>query len=222
MKQTPNVSAHDKWTALILTGFLIAYFGAATVFQIRSGGIVWDEGSPLDIMHGSILWAASSMALLIAVLRLAKPRLAVLWLLGAAAIGVVALDELFMLHEHSVKITGDDDHPKMALIASAGFGIWFLNRVERLRGIVLGLLIAGFLAHISYLVMDMGDGDYFQVPLPNHVHRTFEEYFEMLASSLYFSAFFFHASSLVKEAQSAAAAHPSAAYAEDERAAIAA
>jgi len=139
MKQTPNLSGHDRWTALILAGFLIAYFGAATVFQIRSEESFWAEGSPLDVMHGCMLWAASSMALMVAVLRLSKPGLAILWLLGSAAIGVVALDELFMLHEHSVKITGDDDHPKMALILSAAFGIWFLNRVETLRGAVLGL-----------------------------------------------------------------------------------
>ena len=221
MKQTPNLSGHDRWTALILAGFLIAYFGAATVFQIRSEESFWAEGSPLDVMHGCMLWAASSMALMVAVLRLSKPGLAILWLLGSAAIGVVALDELFMLHEHSVKITGDDDHPKMALILCAAFGIWFLNRVETLRGIVLGLLIAGFLAHVAYLTMDMGDGDYFQVPLANHVHRILEEYFEMLASSLYFSAFFFHASSLVKETQGAAAKRPSSAYAEDERSAMA-
>ncbi|RIJ17542.1 hypothetical protein D1227_03845 [Henriciella mobilis] len=198
-KLAAGFSREDQWTAIILAGFLAAFFMSATVFQLRTDEVVWMEGSPLDIMHGSMLWAASSMALMIGVLRIGKPRIATLWLMGSAVIGIVALDELFMIHEHSVKITGDDDHPKMLLIASAGIGIFVLNRIETLRGVVLGLLVAGFLAHILYLVMDMGDGDYFQVPLPNHVHRTAEEYLELTASALYFSAFFFHASSMVRK-----------------------
>jgi multisubunit Na+/H+ antiporter MnhC subunit len=196
MNRGTKISSNDAWIAAILLGFLVAFFGAATVFQLRSDEVIWMEGSPLDIMHGSILWMAASTAMMVGVLRLGTPRLAVLWLLGAAVIGVVALDELFMLHEHSVKLTGDDDHPKMLLIASAGIGIFVLTKVETLRGIVIGLLLAGFAAHVFYLIMDMGDGDYFQVPLANHVHRTLEEYFEMIASAFYFSAFFFHAATL--------------------------
>ena len=70
-------------------------------------------------MNGGLLWLASSMALMNAVLRSDDLKRSALWLLGCAAIGVVALDELFALHEHSIQVTGDDDHPKILLFLCA-------------------------------------------------------------------------------------------------------
>ncbi|MZR15351.1 hypothetical protein GQE99_20220, partial [Maritimibacter sp. DP07] len=80
--------------------------------QLRSSADIWQEGSPMDMMHGSLLWAAAAMALVNAALRSGRLLPLIIWGLAAAAIGLVAIDELFMLHEKSIAITGDDDHPK--------------------------------------------------------------------------------------------------------------
>jgi hypothetical protein len=176
--------------AWVLIPFMIAFFATATFYQLRSSADIWQEGSPMDMMHGSLLWAAAAMALVNAALRSARLFPLIIWGLAAAAIGLVAIDELFMLHEKSIAITGDDDHPKIFLIAAAGIGIFILSQIEPLHRLALTLFWCGFAAHCLYLVVDLGDGDYFTLPLSRVTLSWMEEYLEITSTAFYFSALF--------------------------------
>ncbi|MAM63870.1 MAG: hypothetical protein CMH11_20485 [Maritimibacter sp.] len=144
----------------------------------------------MDRLNGSLLWVTSAMALFNATLRSARPMAFMIWLLASATIGVVAIDELFMLHEKAIEITGDDDHPKILLIACAGVGIYILSKIERLHTSAQALLWCGFFAHFCYLLADMGDGDYFDLPLGRVTLTWIEEYLELTSTALYFSALY--------------------------------
>lgn len=194
--QQNTLALDRRWetkTLLYLLLFLVPYFAATTVFQLRSDFAINMEGSPFDRMNGGLLWLASSMALMNAVLRNDDLKRSALWLLGCAAIGVVALDELFALHEHSIQVTGDDDHPKILLFLCAVAGVFILNKLESLNRKAFWLIVAGLSAHFIYLMVDMGDGDYFTIPVSKQTLRWFEEYLELTASALYFSALFLQA-----------------------------
>ena len=173
--------------------FLIAYFTATTVFQLNSDDPINMEGSPFDRMNGGLLWIGSSTALLNGVLRGPWGLRAAIWVLGSAAIGFVALDELFALHEHSVRVTGDDDDPKILLMLCALVGIGILNYVEDLNRTALWLFVAGLAMHFAYLGADLGDGDYFTLPVSGQPLLWIEEYLELAASGFYFSGLFVQA-----------------------------
>lgn len=183
----------ENRTLLYLAIFIVPYFAATTVFQLLWDFEINTEGSPFDRMNGGLLWLAASMALMNAVLRSDDLRRTALWLLGCAAIGVVALDELFALHEHSEGLTGDDDHPKILLFLCAVAGVFILNALENLNRKSFWLIVAGLSAHFIYLLVDMGDGDYFSLPLAKPTLHWIEEYLELTASASYFSALFLQA-----------------------------
>ena len=181
----------ERLILLYLLIFLVPYFAATTVFQLRWDQPVHTEGSPFDRMNGGLLWLASVMALMNAVLRGEDLRRSALWLLGTAAIAVVALDELFALHEYSERVTGDDDHPKLVLLLCACVAVYVLNKLEKLHHIALLLIIGGLSAHFVYLFVEFGDGDFFELPLSKVTLRWIEEYMELTASGFYFSGLFF-------------------------------
>lgn len=183
----------EKTVLLYLVSFLFAYFAATILFQLRRDVSILDEGSPFDLMNGGLLWLASVMALLNAVLRSEDMRRSALWLLGAAAIGIVALDELFALHERSLELTGDDDHPKIVLLLCAGIGVFVLNKFEQLHPWALRLIVGGLVVHFVYLMVDMGDGDYFTLPFAPMTLQWAEECLELTGSALYFSGLFMQA-----------------------------
>ncbi|WP_138422370.1 hypothetical protein [Maritimibacter alexandrii] len=95
-----------------------------------------------------------------------------------------------MLHEKAIDITGDDDHPKILLIACAGIGVYVLSKIERLHRPALVLLWCGVAAHFFYLMVDLGDGDYFQLPLSRMTLSWMEEYLELTSTAFYFSALY--------------------------------
>jgi len=190
MAEVPAPTRDSAPATGVLVLFLIAYFSATTVFQLRAETPVSLEGSPMDLMNGGLLWMGSAMALMNAALRFERPSRAALWLLGSAAIGLVALDEIFALHEHSVRVTGDDDDPKILLVSCAALGVLSVVWIERLRGPVLRLLLAGLAVHFTYLIVDLGDGDYFRLPVATGPLSWIEEYLELTSSALYFSALF--------------------------------
>jgi hypothetical protein len=168
--------------------FLVAFVGSATIFQIYDELPPWRDRSAIDMMNGGMIWMLSALALVMAILRAEQPGKAGIWLLGCAALGLVAIDELMGLHERARHIRDDDD-PKIAMAVGAGVALYILVRTEALRGRALRFLMAGFAVHILYLLSDMGDGDFFSIALELDTLRWIEEYLEVTAMCCYFVAF---------------------------------
>jgi hypothetical protein len=185
----------DKVTAitsrpwLLLLGFLMSYAAATVAFQWISKIPPWVDGAPVEVMNGAMIWMTSMIALIMAYLTSSRPLASFVWLLGSAALGVVALDEFFGMHEHAAKIRDDDD-PKILMTLGAGIALAILIRVQKIRGTPLLLLAAGFVLHCLYLLSDLGDGDFFDITFGNPDGlRIAEEVLEFSAMGFYLSAF---------------------------------
>ncbi len=168
--------------------FIFAFVGSATIFQIYDELPPWRDRSAIDMMNGGMIWMLSALALVMAILRADQPMKAGIWLLGTAALGLVAIDELMGLHERARHIRDDDD-PKIAMAVGAGIALYVLIRTESLRGRALRFLLLGFAVHVLYLLSDLGDGDFFTIALPIDTLRWIEEYLEVTAMCCYFVAF---------------------------------
>jgi hypothetical protein len=184
-----KVTAITSRPWVLLLGFLVAYAAAAAAFQWISKIPPWVDGAPVDIMNGAMIWMTAMIALIMAYLTSSRPVASLVWLLGSAALGVVALDEFFGMHEHASKIRDDDD-PKILMALGAGIALAILIRVQKIRGAPLVLLAVGFLVHCLYLMSDLGDGDFFDVTFGNPDGlRVVEEILEFTAMGFYLSAF---------------------------------
>jgi|GEM_PF-5072674 len=185
---TETYRNHIGPRAMILIFFAVYILGAV-LFQHVSKIPPWEDGSPVDILTGSMIWVVSVISLLMAAINLDRAGLSMIWLAGSAALGLVALDELFGLHEHAAKIRDDDD-PKILMAIGAGIALFVLVRVQRVRGLPLSLLIAGFFLQCLYLLSDLGDGDFFDVRFGHpDVLRVVEECLEFSAMACYLAAF---------------------------------
>ncbi|MFN0194503.1 MAG: hypothetical protein ACKVP5_21440 [Aestuariivirga sp.] len=173
----------------MLACFLTAYAAAAVAFQLISKIPPWVDGAPVDIMNGTLIWMTCLIALMMSFLTSGRGISSLIWLAGSAALGVVALDEMFGMHEHASKIRDDDD-PKILMAIGAGVALTTLVRVEKIRGAPLALLIIGFVIHCLYLLSDLGDGDFLDLTFGNPDGlRILEEVLEFSAMSAYLAAF---------------------------------
>lgn len=173
----------------LILAFFLAYALAGITFQYISKIPPWFDGSPVDILTGSMIWMTCIIALLMASLTADNFWKSLMWLAGSAALGVVALDELFGMHEHAAKFRDDDD-PKIIMAIGAGVALSILAKVQELRSTPLYLLIAGFVIHCLYLLSDLGDGDFFDVTMGNPDRlRVVEECLEFSAMGCYLAAF---------------------------------
>ena len=150
----------NRVIGIFITGFL----GSTSILQLWEDTPPWYGRSAIDLMNGSLIWMLSVLALLCALQRLSRPNLDFAWLLGSAAPALVAIDELFEFHERTENVGIDDDRGKIFLVLCAGIGVAAIIWIERLRGITRAWLCAGYCLHIPYLMADIGDGDFFEMP----------------------------------------------------------
>ena len=99
------------------------------------------------------------------------------------------MDEIFAYHEHTEQLLGDDDYIKIALVLMAGGALYFLCRLEAAPSLVVRILLSGYLVQILWILDDMGDGDFYRLPLPIHVLWWAEEILELLSMAIYLLGF---------------------------------
>lgn len=178
----------------LLLLFYIVYWICAIFLQSHTHHPVSKQGSALDILTGNILMTMSVIALLIATQRSSNNLKLLLWLGVSAVAGALAIDEWFEFHEKTRATTagwfafGDDDYVKIALWFCAGLGIFALYKLEELPNKVLIIFLLGFLFQSIYLVIDMGDGDFFQLPFSEIFLDWAEEIMELLTMQSYLAS----------------------------------
>ncbi|TDJ44036.1 MAG: hypothetical protein E2O50_03700 [Gammaproteobacteria bacterium] len=110
-----------------------------------------------------------------------------LWLAVCAGAAALAVDEMFEIHEQTLYLFGEDDYIKFEIMLVAVAGLVMLHQIEKPSKGVIQLFSTGFMLHICYLVVDFGDGDFFQLPFMDITLYWAEEIFEMLAIQTYFA-----------------------------------
>ena len=121
-----------------------------------------------------------------------------LWLAISAAAGALAIDEVFEFHENTRKIVGDDDYIKMLFWFLTGIGSYILYQVERPARKIVLIFLTGYMIHTLYLIADLGDGEFFTLPLPMDVLHWVEEILELLFLQTYLAGFLLHYTSITK------------------------
>lgn len=186
MKKNDN-NQIDQQSILIylLLLFFLIYFICAILLQIRSHQLPSAGGSVMDIFIGSLLMTISIISILIAIQRLNRIPKLFIWLCISAAAGALAIDEWFEFHEYTDFVKGgwwafgEDDYIKIALWLCVGVGIYILHTLETLSKEVFVMFLIGFLFQFFYLVVEMGDGEFFTLPLSLNKLRWGEEILEL-------------------------------------------
>lgn len=175
--------------ALFFSVFLIC----AGLLQLRSRIAPQTEGGPLDQMNGALLWATSLMGLFIASARQRADLRCLFWLCVSAGFAALAIDEVFQFHEGTRFSVGDDDYIKIAAWGCALSGAYVICRVAQPTRTVIIAFVIALTFQTLWLLSDMGDGDFFTVPLvPLQTLYWIEEYLEIMASMFYLTALFVH------------------------------
>jgi len=182
----------------LLLLFYVVYLICAVLLQIRSDEPPNTPGSVFDILTGSVLWVISITALVLASLRFNSKSTFLLWLVISAAAGALAIDEVFEFHEKTRNVVGDDDYIKMVFWLLTGIGSYILYRVERPAKKIVLVFLAGYLIHTLYLLADLGDGEFFTLPLSLDVLHWVEEILEMLFLQTYLTGFLLYYTSIAK------------------------
>jgi len=182
----------------LLLIFFVVYLICAILLQIRSNEPPNTPGSVFDILTGSILWVISITSLLFASLRFNSKQVFLLWLLISAAAAALAIDEVFEFHENTREIVGDDDYIKILFWFLTGVGSYILYRIERPAKRIVLVFLTGYLIHTLYLVAELGDGEFFTLPLPMDVLHWIEEILEMLFLQTYLAGFLLHYTSITR------------------------
>ena len=160
------------------------------------------SGTVLDTFIGNILWMLSIASILFAALRFSSKSKFLLWLVISAATGALEIDESFEFHEKTRHVVGDDDHIKMFSWFIAGIGSYILYRIERPAGKIAIVYLTGYLLYTLYLIIDMGDGDFFSLPFSMDVLIWVEEIIETLSLQGYLAGFLLHYTLIAKSTNS--------------------
>ena len=179
--QLKNSSTVVQLVCLYFAVFLACAIG----LQLWSGKLSTTAVNAVDYFSSGLLWTSSFVALLLALERLARPGNFLVWLGVSAACGALAIDEAFEFHEMSSVILGDDDYIKVLILIGAAVGLYVVYRLEAPATLVRNLFIAGLTIQCLYLAIDVGDGDFYQSPIPKHIADWIEEILELLFVQLY-------------------------------------
>jgi len=176
----------------LLLMFYIVFLICAILLQIRSGESPSTSGTVFDKFTGSLFWVLSITSLLFAAIRFdTKPKF-FLWLLVSAGAGALAIDEIFEFHEETRHLIEDDDYIKMSTLIIAVVGSYILYIAEKPTRKIIIVFLTGLLFHTLYIIVDMGDGDFFTLPIPLDALRWIEEILETLSLQGYLAGFLLH------------------------------
>jgi len=198
INEVSQFTPDQKKLAAMLFLYFLLFLASGVVFQISSGKPPEISGR-LDSFTSSIIWAGSIMSFLIAVEKMHIPRKFLFWCVVSAAFGVVAIDEIAELHEKTLEIFGEDDYIKILMWLSGAVGIFLIYKIDKPIKIAMICLIIGYLCQTGWIITDMGDGDFFTLPIPRSILLWQEEIFEVLAMEWFLVGFLFQYRYLLKK-----------------------
>lgn len=172
----------------VVAGYLLVLVIVALISQAMSSIPPPSEGSPIEFFTSGLLWMTSLVSLLSAFR--ASPRLAesVFWFALSAGLAALAIDEGLAIHERTERIGVNDDLAKIVIWIAVPL---VLHRVFKLGGnrTVRNAFVAGFAWHTLYILVEIGDGEFFQLPFANERLKAAEEVLELLFLACYMFGF---------------------------------
>lgn len=183
-------AVQDGRRARLLAVYLICYICCAMFFQLRSNVPPSVDQSPIEYFTGGLLWMLSLICVMFSDLKSERRGMALLW--GAMSAGFVflAIAEFFGLLAKTTQVVGNDDYATLLLVLCTGGAIIGFNRIDPFRRPERTAFLFGYLFDLVHTATDLGDGEFFIMPLVTLVQlRWAEEILELLALSGYFAAF---------------------------------
>ena len=175
---------------LLTAGFIGCYILCAIFFQLLGSRVSWYAGSPLEFFTGATLWMLSLVCLLQAIHWTRQQWIMVFWLASCAALALLAIDEVFEFHERTEKVGINDDHVKVVMWLFSAPVLVLICRMEKASPTVKGVLILGYFFHSLYLLVEVGDGEYFRLPFGSiETLKWTEEICELLFLTSYLEGF---------------------------------
>ena len=173
---------------LTLLGFLTVIIFIAVWLQIFSGMRPNDESGPLEFFTQGLLWMLSLTCLLTA--NRHRSWKLVFWVAGCAALVLLAIDERFEFHEQTGRRGWfDDDWFKIISWMGAAAVLYTIVRIERPARFAAGAIKVGYVLHTMYIFFEMGDGEFFTLPVERITLLWLEEISELLFLSSYLVGF---------------------------------
>ena len=177
------------WTQeRVVAGYLAVLVAVALVSQVVSTIPAEREGSPIEFFTSGLLWMLSLVSLLSALRELPNVRQGLFWFAISAALAALAIDEALGVHERTETYGFNDDIAKIVMWLLVPF---VLARVAQLGGsrAVRNAFIVGYALHTLFLFVEVGDGEFFQLPISNDRLKSAEEVFELLFLACYMFGF---------------------------------
>lgn len=115
----------------------------------------------------------------------------IFWLMSCAALFVLAMDETFAFHERPQQLgLFDDDHFKVICWLATAFVFRLVFRMEDPSLTARRAIFTGYLFHSLYILVELGDGEFFRVPFVSiHGLKWSEEFFELFFLASYLIGF---------------------------------
>ena len=181
-----------------MAGYLVIFAIVGLVAQALGSISAEQEGSPLEYFTSGLLWMLSLVALLSALQALPQTSKSLFWFASSAALAALAIDESLGIHERTERIGVNDDLAKIAMWVLVPL---VLARVAKLGGnrTVRNAFIVGYVLHACYLLVEVGDGEFFQLPVSNARLKSAEEIFELLFLSCYMFGFALRYLAVIRE-----------------------
>lgn len=167
-------------------GFLLTGYVLCAALWAGTDITAYADGAVFERFVAGVLWVTCVVCLLIARARRAWIR--AVWVAVALGFATLALDELLMWHEQAADAMelGTNDHLQVLQLGVAAAGLLGLDWLERLPTASRWRLAGGFGLHVLWILTEVGDGDYFRIPVePVEVLWVAGEYLEFGALIFY-------------------------------------
>lgn len=191
VQKSPDNTDKQQVNLVWLLGFIACYVLSAAIFQAISPRPPWVDGSPIEYFTGSLLWMLSLVCLLSANKYSSSRWRSMFWLISCAALAALAIDEIFAFHERPEQLGYiNDDHFKVVSWLAAAIVLFLILRMEAPSLIARCAIFTGYLFHSLYIFVEIGDGDYFRLPLVSRtILKWLEEFFELFFLASYLIGF---------------------------------
>ena len=170
----------------LLLGIVALVHLLGWTMQIKSGEVPWEPAAPIDSFSAGFLWMTCVVCVLIAFRRIDDVLRLGFWSLGGLGFMALAIDEVMEFHEQTSFAVGDDDYIKILAWVLTAAALWAIGKLEPGHRLAQRVLWLGYVFHCLYTLVEMGDGEFFTLPMPRVTLLWTEEILEMLALSCYF------------------------------------
>jgi hypothetical protein len=168
----------------LLAAFLAVYVACAIGAQTLSSIEPSDPGAPIEAFTSGLLWIIAMFGLVRSSESIGNAKRLTFWLVFTAAVSALAIDEIVELHERT-EPAFNDDWVKVLMWLATPFVLYYIAKLERASRDSLIAMVTGYVFHSAYLLVEIGDGALFTLPIAIDTLKWAEELFELLFLASY-------------------------------------